>query len=541
MSGNPFEENLGKNAANYAPMTPISFLARTAAVFPERTSVIDGDRRFTWAETRERCHRLASALTRRGIGKGCTVALILPNITAAFEASLAVPMTGGVLNAMNIRLDAPTIAFILDHGEARVLLTDTEFAPVIREALKQVKRDILVIDVEDPAAISGERLGEMEYEAFLATGDPDFAAVPPDDEWDSIALNYTSGTTGNPKGVVYHHRGAYLNALGNALVWGMAHQPIYLWTLPMFHCNGWCFPWTVTMLGGTHVCLRRTAAKGINDAIADHGVTHLCGAPIIMLMMLNASEEESRNWDHQVQMMTAGSAPPAAVIEGMEAKGVKITHVYGLTEVYGPAVVCEWHEEWNGLPINEQAQLKARQGVRYPVQEGLMVAAADTLEPVPQDGQTMGEIFMRGNIVMKGYLKNQKATDDAFRGGWFHTGDLGVWHEDGYVELKDRSKDIIISGGENISSIEVEGVLHRHPAVLDAAVVARPDKKWGETPCAFVTLKKGATVGEADLIVFCKENMAHFKAPKTIVFGELPKTSTGKVQKSKLRDQVKAL
>ena len=541
MSGNPFEENLDKNAANYAPMTPISFLARTAAVFPERTSVIDGDRRFTWAETRERCHRLASALTRRGIGKGCTVALILPNITAAFEASLAVPMTGGVLNAMNIRLDAPTIAFILDHGEARVLLTDTEFAPVMREALKQVKRDILVIDVEDPAAISGERLGEMEYEAFLATGDPDFAAVPPDDEWNSIALNYTSGTTGNPKGVVYHHRGAYLNALGNALVWGMAHQPIYLWTLPMFHCNGWCFPWTVTMLGGTHVCLRRTTAKGINDAIADHGVTHLCGAPIIMLMMLNASEEESRNWDHQVQMMTAGSAPPAAVIEGMEAKGVKITHVYGLTEVYGPAVVCEWHEEWNGLPINEQAQLKARQGVRYPVQEGLMVAAADTLEPVPQDGQTMGEIFMRGNIVMKGYLKNRKATDDAFRGGWFHTGDLGVWHEDGYVELKDRSKDIIISGGENISSIEVEGVLHRHPAVLDAAVVARPDEKWGETPCAFVTLKKGATVGETDLIVFCKENMAHFKAPKTIVFGELPKTSTGKVQKSKLRDQVKAL
>ena len=401
MSGNLFEENLGRNAANYAPLTPISFLARTAAVFPERTSVIDGDRRFTWAETRERCHRLASALARRGIAKGRTVAVMAPNITAAFEASLAVPMTGGVLNAMNIRLDAPTITFILDHSEASVLLTDTEFAPVIREALKQVKRDILVIDVEDPAASAGERLGEIEYEAFLASGDPDFAAVPPDDEWDSISFNYTSGTTGKPKGVAYHHRGAYLNAMGNALVWGMAHHPIYLWTLPMFHCNGWCFPWTITMLGGTHVCLRRIVAKNINDAIADHGVTHFCGAPIIMSMLLNAPDEESRDWDHQVEMMTAASAPPAAVIEGMEAKGVKITHVYGLTEVYGPAVVCEWHEEWNGLTMEEQARLKARQGVRYPVQEGLMVASAETLEPVPQDGQTMGEIFMRGNIVMK--------------------------------------------------------------------------------------------------------------------------------------------
>ena len=541
MSGNPFEENLGQNAANYVPMTPISFLARTAAVFPTRASVIDGDRRFTWAETRERCHRLASALTQRGIGKGKTVAVMAPNITAAFEASLAVPMTGGVLNAMNVRLDAPTIAFILEHGEASVLLTDTEFAPVIRDALKDVTRDILVIDVEDPAATSGERLGEMEYEAFLATGDPDFAAVPPGDEWDAIALNYTSGTTGNPKGVVYHHRGAYLNALGNALVWGMAQHPIYLWTLPMFHCNGWCFPWTITMLGGTHVCLRRTAAKDINDAIADHGVTHLCGAPVIMSMLLNAPEEDSREWDHQVQMMTAASAPPASVIEGMEAKGVKITHVYGLTEVYGPAVVCEWHEEWNGLPIEEQARLKSRQGVRYPVQEGLMVAAAETLEPVPRDGATMGEVFMRGNIVMKGYLKNPKATDEAFKGGWFHTGDLGVWHEDGYVELKDRSKDIIISGGENISTIEVEGVLYGHPAVLDAAVVARPDEKWGETPCAFVTLKKGAKATEAELIAFCRENMAHYKAPKTVVFGELPKTSTGKIQKFVLRDQAKAL
>jgi fatty-acyl-CoA synthase len=538
---NAYDTDLDKTPANHVPLTPLSFLDRTAAVFPTRLAVAHGKRRYTWAEAAARCRQLGAALSRRGIGKGDTVAAMLTNTPEAFEAAHGVPMTGAVLNMLNTRLDAEAIAFMLDHGEARVLLTDTEFAPTIRAALARTQRELIVIDVDDSEGPGGERLGETDYEAFLGTGDPAYRGVRPDDEWDAIALNYTSGTTGDPKGVVYHHRGAYLNALGNVLVWGMKMHPVYLWTLPMFHCNGWCFPWTITMLAGTHVCLRRVVAKDINDAIADHGVTHLCGAPIVMSMLLNAPDDQKRSWDHQVQMMTAASAPPASVIEGMEAMGIKVTHVYGLTEVYGPAVVCEWHEEWNGLPIDEQARLKSRQGVRYPVQEGLMVADAETLEPVPMDGETMGEVFMRGNIVMKGYLKNPKATEESFRGGWFHTGDLGVCHEDGYIELKDRSKDIIISGGENISTIEVEGVLYRHPAVMDAAVVARPDEKWGETPCAFVTLKNGAKVSEAELIAFCRERMAHYKAPKTVVFGELPKTSTGKIQKFVLRDQAKAL
>ena len=541
MTGHPFETDLDKNAANYVPLTPLSFLARTAAVFPSRTSVIHGDQRFTWAKTRERCHRLASALSKHGIAKGDTVAVMAPNVPPSFEATFGVPMTGAVLNALNTRLDASTIAFILNHGEAKALITDTDFAPIVKQALAEIGREILVIDYADPTIEGGERLGSVEYEDFLASGDPGFQAVMPVSEWDALSLNYTSGTTGNPKGVVYHHRGAYLNAIGNSTVWGMKKHPIYLWTLPMFHCNGWCFPWTITMLGGTHVCLRRVEAKPINDAIADHRVSHMCGAPVVMNMLLNAPEEAKRDWDHPLAMMTAGAAPPAAVIEGMEAKGVAITHVYGLTEVYGPVTVCEWHDEWNNLPVGEQADLKSRQGVRYPVLEGLMVADPDTLEPVPSDGETMGEVMMRGNVVMKGYLKNPTATEEAFKGGWFHTGDLGVMHPSGYIELKDRSKDIIISGGENISTIEIEGVLFRHPAVLEAAVVARPDDKWGETPCAFVTLKPGATADAAGLIAYCRENMAHFKAPKTVVFGDLPKTSTGKVQKFTLRDKARAL
>ncbi|MDE0810574.1 MAG: acyl-CoA synthetase [Alphaproteobacteria bacterium] len=541
MSGHPFETDLDKNPANYVPLTPLSFLARAAAVFPSRTSVIHGDQRFTWAETRDRCHRLASALSKHGITKGDTVTVMAPNVPPSFEATFGVPMTGAVLNALNIRLDASTIAFILNHGEAKALITDTEFAPVIKQALAEIGREILVIDYADPTIKGGERLGSIEYEDFLAGGDPEFQAIMPNSEWDALSLNYTSGTTGNPKGVVYHHRGAYLNAIGNSTVWGMKKHPIYLWTLPMFHCNGWCFPWTVTMLGGTHVCLRRVEAKPINDAIADHKISHMCGAPVIMNMLLNATDDAQREWDHPLAMMTAGAAPPASVIEGMEAKGVAITHVYGLTEVYGPVTVCEWHDEWNELSVAEQANLKSRQGVRYPVLEGLVVANPETLEPVPNDGETMGEVMMRGNVVMKGYLKNETATEEAFKGGWFHTGDLGVMHPSGYIELKDRSKDIIISGGENISTIEVESVLFRHSAVLEAAVVARPDDQWGETPCAFVTLKPGASADGAELIAFCRDNMAHFKAPKTVVFGDLPKTSTGKVQKFTLRDKARAL
>jgi fatty-acyl-CoA synthase len=538
---NPFETDLDRNAANYVPLTPLSFLERSASVFPDRTAVVHGKRRYSWAETYRRCKRLASALRKRGVGKGDTVAVMAPNVPEVFEAHFGVPMAGAVLNALNIRLDAETIAFILTHGEAKVLLTDREFSPVIEKALSLLERKPLVIDIDDPLAVGGKHLGALDYEALLGEGDPDFPWSPPRDEWDAIALNYTSGTTGNPKGVIYHHRGAYLNALGNILVWSMPQHPVYLWTLPMFHCNGWCFPWTITALAGTHVCLRRVEAKPIYAALADHDVTHLCGAPIVMNMLLNAPAADRRELPRPVSMMTAGAAPPAAVIEGMEKLGFRIVHVYGLTEVYGPSVVCAWHEEWDEKSSPERAALKARQGVNYPVLEGLMVADAKTLAPVPRDGETMGEVFMRGNIVMKGYLKNPSATEEAFAGGWFHTGDLGVWHEDGYIELKDRSKDIIISGGENISTIEVEGVLYRHPAVLEAAVVARPDEVWGETPCAFVTLKPGHEATADDIIAFCRERLARFKVPKTVVFGALPKTSTGKIQKFVLRQQAKEL
>jgi fatty-acyl-CoA synthase len=536
---NPYEAGLDKNAANYVPLTPIGFLLRSAAVYPDRLAVAHGERRYSWREALERCRRLAGALAARGVGRGDTVALMAPNIPEAFEAHFGVPMAGAVLNALNIRLDPQTIAFILGHGEAKVLITDTEFAPVIGKALRQLDRKPIVIDIDDAAGPGGARLGDMDYETFLAAGDPRFAEVTPQDEWEAIALNYTSGTTGNPKGVVYHHRGAYLNALGNILVWGMRQHPVYLWTLPMFHCNGWCFPWTVTALAGTHVCLRRVEAGAIYEAIAREGVTHLCGAPVVMNMLLNEGPELKRSLDRRIEMMTAGAAPPAAVIEGMEGLGFHITHVYGLTESYGPAVVCAWHDEWDERPAAERARLKARQGVTYPVLEGLTVADPASLAQVPADGATMGEIFMRGNIVMKGYLKNPGATEEVFAGGWFHSGDLGVMHPDGYIELKDRSKDIIISGGENISTIEVEDVLYRHPAVLEAAVVARPDPMWGETPCAFVTLKPEAEAAAEDIITFCRAHLAHFKSPRTVIFGPLPKTSTGKIQKFMLRERAK--
>ncbi|HEX3537062.1 MAG TPA: acyl-CoA synthetase [Stellaceae bacterium] len=536
-SSHPYEAGLGKNAANYIPLSPIGFLGRSAAVYPNRTSVIHGNRRYTWRQSLERCRRLASALAKRGIGRGDTVAVMAPNVPEVFEAHFGVPMAGAVLNALNIRLDAETIAFILKHGGAKVLITDTEFAPVIGPALKLLDKKPLVIDIADPQGPGGDRLGECDYEAFLTIGAPNFAELRPEDEWDAIALNYTSGTTGNPKGVVYHHRGAYLNALGNILTWGMRQHPVYLWTLPMFHCNGWCFPWTVTALAGTHVCLRRVEAGAIYEAVERDGVTHLCGAPVVMNMLLNA--RQGKKLPRPIEMMTAGAAPPAAVIGGMEVLGFRITHVYGLTETYGPSTVCAWHDEWDARSDDERARLKARQGVSYPVLEGLTVADPDTLEPVAADGATMGEVFMRGNIVMKGYLKNPAATQEAFAGGWFHSGDLGVMHPDGYIEIKDRSKDIIISGGENISTIEVEDVLYRHPAVLEAAVVARPDDMWGETPCAFVTLKDDAEAAADDIIAFCRQHLARFKAPRHVIFGPLPKTSTGKIQKFVLRERAK--
>jgi len=540
-AGNP----LGKTPANHAPLTPLDFLTRTAQVFPDYPAVIHGTQRFTWRETAERCRRLASALKGRGIGPGDCVAVMAPNTPPLFEAHLGVPLAGAMLNALNVRLDANTIAFILNHGEAKALITDRCFAQTISGALEGLGRDILVIDIDDPEAEAagerlGPRLGETDYESFLHDGNPTDFGRRVDDEWEAISLNYTSGTTGDPKGVVYHHRGAYLNALGNALAWNMTHHPVYLWTLPMFHCNGWCFPWTVTALAGTHVCLRRIEAGAIYRAIAEHGVTHLCGAPIIMQMILGAGPEERTDFAQQVQMMTAAAPPPASVLAEMAAAGFKVTHVYGLTETYGPAVVCAWNPEWDALEPEAQAAFKARQGVKYAVLEDLMVGDPETLEPVPPDGATLGEVFMRGNIVMKGYLKNPETTARAFDGGWFHTGDLGVRHPDGYLELKDRSKDIIISGGENISSIEVEGAIYRHPAVAAVAVVAAPHDKWGETPCAFVELRPGQEASENEIIAHCRELLAHFKCPSRVVFGELPKTSTGKIQKFVLRERAAA-
>ena len=538
---NHFETGLPQNPANYTPLSPITFLTRTAFVHPQRTSVIHGNRRWTWAETYKRCCKLASALSKRGIGKGDTVSILAPNIPAIFEAHFGVLMTGAVLNTINTRLEAETLTNIFEHAETKVLLTDREFSSLIKETLAKVKRKILVIDIDDPEIESGEFLGELEYEAFLAEGNPDFEAVLPENDWQAVSLNYTSGTTGAPKGVVYHTRGAYLLATGNVLAWEMPHRPVYLWTLPMFHCNGWCFPWTITMLAGTHVCLRKVTAKNIYDSIAEHRVTHLCGAPIVMNMIGSAPQEEQRDLPHRVEMLTAAAPPPPTVIARMEEVGFNVTHVYGLTEVYGPSVVCEWQEDWAGKDKSTQAQLKGRQGVRYHVLEGLTVVDPETMKAVPADGETMGEVLMQGNIVMKGYLKNPEETAKAFKGGWFHSGDLGVLHPDGYIELKDRSKDIIISGGENISSVEIENVLYQHEAILEAAVVARPDEKWGETPCAFVVLKSAATLNENEVIQFCRTKLSGFKIPKNIVFSELPKTSTGKIRKSVLREQAKQL
>ena len=539
---NIYEQNLDRNWANFAPLTPVPLLERAAAVFPDLPSVVHGARRYTWAQTWDRARRLGSALAQGGIGKGDTVAVMLPNVPEMFECHYGIPMTGGVINALNTRLDAATIAFILNHGEAQILITDREFAPTVEAALQQIGRKIAVIDVDDPEyAGAGALLGEMTYEDFIAGGDPAYAGREPDDEWDAIALNYTSGTTGNPKGVVYSHRGAYIGAIGNPMTWSMPQFPVYLWTLPMFHCNGWTFPWALPAVAGTSVCLRSVSAAAIYGAIAEEGVTHFCGAPVVLNLVVNAPEEERRPLLHPVEIMTAAAPPPPAVLERIEAMGFRVTHVYGLTEVYGPATICAWHPEWDALEPVEQARVKSRQGVRYPVEEGLMVADPQSMEPVPMDGQTMGEVFFRGNLVMKGYLKNAAATDEAFRGGWFHSGDLGVWHPDGYIELRDRSKDIIISGGENISTIEVEGVIFGHPKVLEAAVVARPDEKWGETPCAFVTLKPGETATAEEIIGWCRESLAHFKAPRTVIFTDLPKTSTGKVQKFKLRDRAAGL
>ena len=538
---NPYEEGLERNPANHVALTPLGFLSRAAHVYPGRTAWRHGARSATYREFYARSRRLASALAARGIGPGDTVSIMAPNIPAMLEAHYGVPMTGAVLNALNVRLDAPAIAFILDHGEAKILFTDRAFSPVISEALKLAQCDPLVIDIDDAPEEGGEFLGSIEYEAFLAAGDPDHDWRWPADEWEAISLCYTSGTTGNPKGAVLHHRGAYLNALGNSLTWSLGDAPVYLWTLPMFHCNGWCFTWTITAQGGIHVCLRKVDAAAIFEAIARDGVNRFCGAPIVLNMIVNAPEEARAAFDHRVDVMTAAAPPPAAVIAAMERDGFHVTHVYGLTEVYGPVTVCAWHGEWDSLDIEAQATLKARQGVAYVTLDGLGVLAPGSADPVPTDGETMGEVVMRGNTVMKGYFKNGPATEEAFAGGWFHTGDLGVMHEDGYIELKDRAKDIIISGGENISTIEVEEVLYKHTAVLEAAVVGRPDDTWGETPCAFVTLKDGAQASADELIAHCRANMAHFKAPKTVVFGTLPKTSTGKVQKFTLRDRAAEL
>jgi fatty-acyl-CoA synthase len=535
-----YAQDLERNPANHAPLTPLSLIARTAYVYPERMAIIHGERCYTWAAAYARARRLASALVRRGVRTGDTVAAMLANTPEMIDAHFGVPMAGAVLNTLNTRLDAEAIAFMLDHGEARVLLTDTEFSGVMRDALALATRKPLVIDIVDALGPGGDRLGATGYEALLADGDPEFAWQPPADEWQAISLNYTSGTTGNPKGVVYHHRGAYLNALSNIIDWGMPRHSVYLWTLPLFHCNGWCFTWTMAANAGTNVCLRKVEAKAIFDAIREHRVTHYCGAPIVHALLINAPDEMKQGIAHKVSGAVAAAAPPAAMIEGMERLGFDITHVYGLTETYGPAAVCAKHDAWNALDIGARTERNGRQGVRYTAQEGMTVMDPVTMLEVPWDGETMGEIMFRGNITMKGYLKNPAATAEAFAGGWFHTGDLAVMQPDGYVKIKDRSKDVIISGGENISSLEVEDALYRHPAVVSAAVVAQPDPKWGETPCAFVELKPGATATEGEIIAHCQQLLARFKAPKKVIFCELPKTSTGKIQKFLLRERARS-
>ena len=536
----PYDIDLDRNAANFQPLTPLSFLERAAEVYPDATAIVHGAHSWNYRQFYGRARQLASALARRGIKRSDTVSVMLANTPALIEAHYGVPMTGAVLNALNTRLDAALIAFILDHADAKVLITDREFSKVVKEALARAKVRPLVVDYDDPEfSGAGERLGGLEYEALLGAGDAEFAWPMPDDEWDAISLNYTSGTTGDPKGVVYHHRGAYLLALGNVITCGMGKHPVYLWALPMFHCNGWCFPWTLSVVAGTHICLRAVRAAPIFDAIATHKVTHLCGAPIVMSTLLNAPAQEKKALPHVVEFVTAAAPPPEAVLAAMKAAGFNVTHVYGLTEVYGPACVNEWRREWDALPGAVQAAKKARQGVRYPVLEALDVLDPATMQPVPRDGETLGEVMFRGNVVMKGYLKNKSATEKEFAGGWFHSGDLGVIHPDGYIQLKDRSKDIIISGGENISSIEVEDALYKHPAVAAVAVVAKPDDKWGETPCAFVEFKPGASATAEELMAWCRSQLAAYKCPRHVVFTEIPKTSTGKIQKFKLREMAK--
>ena len=548
---NIYEQDLDINAANFAPLSPISMMRRAASIYPDKPAVVYGDRRVSWGEVYRRCASVSAGLTRRGIGRGDTVAVLSANLPEMFEAHFAIPMSGAVLNAINMRLDAPSVAFILEHGEAKLLLVDKEFGPLAEQALALMSLPPPVIHIDDASYSGGKLIGDKNYEDLVREGEDsplveisaDATEFLPGDEWDAIALNYTSGTTGNPKGVVTHHRGAYLNAVSNALSWNMGEHPVYLWTLPMFHCNGWCFPWTLAASAGTSVCLRQVRDEAVYHAIAEQGVTHFCGAPVVLNTLLSASDELKGMIQHEVKVMTAGAAPPAAIIEGMQAQGIEVTHVYGLTETYGPVTLCAWREDlWSELNDQEKAELKARQGVGGPMLEGLMVADPETMMPVPKDGNTIGEIMMRGNNVMKGYLKNPSATKEAFAGGWFHSGDLAVWHEDGYVQIKDRSKDIIISGGENISSIEIEDLLFRHPDILEAAVVAKTDEKWGETPCAFVTLRDSdCQLREEQVIEYCRDNLAHFKVPKNVVFGELPKTSTGKVQKFNLRELAEAL
>jgi len=533
-----YKQNLDQVSANYEALTPLTFIERAAFVYPNKTAVVYGDVHRTWAETYSRCRQLASALNQQGIVDGDTVSIMCPNLPEHFEAHFGVPMSGAVLNSINTRLDAAMVAFILEHAEAKILITEREMFPIVSKALELMDKKPLVIDIDDPTFEGGKLLGEFTYEQFIAKGDPEYNWKKPKNEWDAISLNYTSGTTGDPKGVVYHHRGAHLNAVSNALTWGMPNQSIYLWTLPMFHCNGWCFPWTLAAIAGVNVCLRHVRADRVLELIRQQKVDHLCGAPIVLSMIMNAPDEQKAGINHKVKVMTAGAPPPAAIIQGMEEMGFEVTQTYGLTETYGPCVVSAWDEDWNEKSSEERVALKGRQGVRVALQEGLMVADAKTLEPVPKDGSTIGEIFMRGNIVMKGYLKNPPTTEAAFKGGWFHSGDLAVWHEDGYAEIKDRSKDIIISGGENISSIEIEDVLYKHPKIQDVAVVAKPDEKWGEVPCAFIKEAEGESINEAEVIEYCREQMAGFKIPKKVIFIDLPRTSTGKVQKFILREWV---
>ena len=539
---NPFEIDLDRRPANYQPLTPLSLLERSAGIYPDKTAIIHGSQRITYRDFWQRSLRLASALNRRGIGRGDTVSVMAPNTPQMLEAHFGVPMSGAVLNSLNIRLDGPTIGHILEHGEAKILLTDTEFAPVIREALAVSGKDLLVIDIDDPEGDGGERLGSLDYEDFLKEGTPDFEWIMPEDEWDAISLNYTSGTTGNPKGVVCHHRGAYLAAMSNPMMIGLGSDSVYLWTLPMFHCNGWCFTWGVSAMGATHVCLRKFDPATVLRLIEEHGVTHQCGAPIILNAMAHAPEEVKPSFKSKVVIATGGAAPPSPVIAALEPMGFEVIHLYGLTEVYGPATICAWQKSWDDLDLEGRASKKARQGVVYPSLNGMRIGDPETLEAAPADGETLGELMLRGNTVMKGYLKNLEESEKSLKDGWYRTGDLGVMHPDGYIEIKDRSKDIIISGGENISSLEIEETLYRHPQILEAAVVARPDEKWGETPCAFVTLKDSSVETNAEEIIqFCREHMAHYKTPKTVVFQELPKTSTGKIQKHVLREKAQAL